>query len=68
VGTNPTFEVRKRRVEAFILDFDGDLYGERLVVELWRPLREQARFDSVEELVAAIAEDVERARRAEPPA
>ena len=68
IGTNPHFDGVERRVEAHLLDFDGDLYGERLVVELWRPLREQARFDSVEELVAAIAEDVERARRAEPPA
>jgi riboflavin kinase/FMN adenylyltransferase len=62
IGTNPHFEGTERRVEAHLLDFDGDLYGQRLVVEIWSPLREQRRFDSLEELVAAIGSDVERAR------
>jgi riboflavin kinase/FMN adenylyltransferase len=64
IGTNPHFDGVERRVEAHLLDFDGDLYGERLVVELWAPLREQRRFDSLEELVAAIGDDVERTRAA----
>lgn len=68
IGTNPHFDGVERRVEAHLLDFDDDLYGRRLVVELWRPLREQARFDSLEQLVAAIAADVERAREADRPA
>jgi riboflavin kinase/FMN adenylyltransferase len=62
VGTNPHFDGVERRVEAHLLDFDGDLYGQRLVVELWSRLREQRRFDSLEELVAAIGDDVERTR------
>lgn len=68
IGTNPHFDGVERRVEAHLLDFDGDLYGQRLVVELWSPLRKQARFDSLEQLVTAIAGDVERARDAERPA
>lgn len=68
IGTNPHFDGVERRVEAHLLDFDGDLYGQRLVVEVWRPLREQARFDTLEQLVAAIAVDVERARDAQRPA
>ena len=52
VGTNPTFEIRKRRVEAFVLDFDGDLYGAGLGVEFEQHLRGQERFDRVEDLVA----------------
>jgi riboflavin kinase / FMN adenylyltransferase len=64
IGTNPHFDGVERRVEAHLLDFDGDLYGKRLVVELWAPIREQRRFDSLEELVAAIDDDVERARSA----
>jgi riboflavin kinase/FMN adenylyltransferase len=67
IGTNPHFGGVERRVEAHLLDFDGDLYGERLVVELWGPLREQRRFDSLDELVSAIGDDVERARAAERP-
>lgn len=62
IGTNPHFDGVERRVEAHLLDFDGDLYGDRLVVELWSPIREQRRFDSLGELVAAIDADVERTR------
>ena len=64
IGTNPHFGGAERRVEAHLLDFDGDLYGRRLVVEIWSPIREQRRFDSVEELVAAIGDDVELTRTA----
>jgi riboflavin kinase/FMN adenylyltransferase len=62
IGTNPHFDGVERRVEAHLLDFDDDLYGERLVVELWTPLREQRSFDSLEGLVAAIGADIERTR------
>ena len=64
IGTNPHFDGVERRVEAYLLDFDRDLYGERLVVEIWSPLREQRRFESLDELVAAIGDDVERTRDA----
>jgi riboflavin kinase / FMN adenylyltransferase len=62
IGTNPHFDGVERRVEAHLLDFDGDLYGQRLVVEIWSPIREQRRFGSVEELATAIGADVERTR------
>jgi riboflavin kinase/FMN adenylyltransferase len=68
IGTNPHYGGEERRVEAFLLDFEGDLYGERLVVELWERLREERAFGSEAELVAAIAADVEAARRAVRPA
>jgi riboflavin kinase/FMN adenylyltransferase len=67
IGTNPHFDGVERRVEAHLLDFDADLYGQRLVVEIWSPLREQRRFDSLEDLVAAIGDDVERTRAAARP-
>jgi riboflavin kinase / FMN adenylyltransferase len=67
IGTNPHYGGRERRVEAFLLDFEGDLYGRRLIVELWEFLRPEAAFASEEELVAQIALDVEATRRAEPP-
>ena len=62
VGTNPTFSGRERRVEAFLLDFDGDLYGERLALDFVARLREQRRYDGVEPLIEQIAKDVEEAR------
>ena len=64
VGTNPTYDVGELRVEAFLLDFAGDLYGRRLVVELWRRLRDEATFASEEALVAQIAQDVADTRAA----
>ena len=68
IGTNPHFDGVERRVEAHLLDFDANLYGQRLVVELWGPIRRQRRFDSLEELVAAIGADVEQTRAATRPA
>lgn len=67
IGTNPTYGGVPRRAEAHLLDFDGDLYGKRLVVELWQHLRDEARFSSEQELVDAIAADCAQARAAERP-
>jgi riboflavin kinase / FMN adenylyltransferase len=68
IGVNPHFGGRTLRIEAFLLDFEGDLYGRRLVVELWRYLRPERAFDGDDALVAAIAADVEATRRAVRPA
>jgi riboflavin kinase / FMN adenylyltransferase len=67
IGTNPHYGGGERRVEAFLLDFDGDLYGRRLVVELWERLRDEQSFGSEAELVEAIAQDVSRTRAATRP-
>ena len=67
VGTNPHYGGRERRVEAHLLDFEGDLYGRRLVVQLWRRLRDEAAFESEDELIAQIARDVEATRNADAP-
>ena len=68
IGTNPHYGGTERRVEAFLLDFEGDLYGERLVVELWQRLRDERAFADEDELIATIADDVERTRSAIRPA
>lgn len=62
VGTNPTFEVRQRRVEAYILDFTGDLYGANIGVEFVRRLRGMERFDGVDALIRQMTVDVEQTR------
>jgi riboflavin kinase/FMN adenylyltransferase len=67
VGVNPHYGGSERRVEAFLLDFEGDLYGRRLRLELWERLREERAFASEEELVSQIARDVEAARAATRP-
>jgi riboflavin kinase/FMN adenylyltransferase len=68
IGTNPHYGGTERRIEPFLLDFDGDLYGKRLVVELWERLRDEAVFGSEQELVEQIARDVEATRAAVRPA
>jgi riboflavin kinase/FMN adenylyltransferase len=62
VGTNPTFGGRQRRVEAHILDFEGDLYGRRVGIEFSQRLRGMIRFDDSAALVAQMKRDVEQAR------
>jgi len=64
IGTNPHYGGTEPRVEAFLLDFTGDLYGRRLVVELWERLRDEAAFGSEAELIEAIENDVARTRAA----
>jgi riboflavin kinase/FMN adenylyltransferase len=67
IGVNPHYGGEERRVEAFLLDFDGDLYGRRLVVELWRRLRDERAFASEQELIEQIGRDVEATRAAQAP-
>jgi riboflavin kinase / FMN adenylyltransferase len=67
IGTNPHYGGTERRVEAFLLDYAGDLYGRRLVIELWERLRDEAAFGSEAELIEAIETDVARTRAAVPP-
>ena len=68
VGTNPQFGTA-RRVEAHVLDFDGDLYGHQVEVDFHQRVRGQAVFPTVEELVAQMRRDIDQARRllASPP-
>jgi len=63
VGSNPTFAGQARRVEAHLLDFAADLYGEQVTLDFVDWLRPMRRFDTTEQLVAAIAADVENTRR-----
>jgi riboflavin kinase/FMN adenylyltransferase len=62
VGTNPTFGTEPLHVESHLLDFDGDLLGREMAVEFWAYLRPELKFDSPEDLVAAMDEDVRRTR------
>jgi riboflavin kinase/FMN adenylyltransferase len=63
VGSNPTFQGSRRTVEAFVLDYDGDLYGEHVGVEFVERLRPMRAFPDVEGLLAAMAKDVSDTRQ-----
>jgi riboflavin kinase/FMN adenylyltransferase len=63
VGVRPTFGGEVLTVEAHLLGFDGDLYGEELRVDFKHRLRDERRFAGVDELVVQIRSDVEEAGR-----
>lgn len=67
IGVNAHFKGTERRVEVHMIDFEGDLYGKRLVVELWQWLRDEQAFESEEALTEQIARDVETARETKRP-
>jgi riboflavin kinase/FMN adenylyltransferase len=62
VGVAPTFGRAESRVEAHLLDFEGDLYGRVVDVSFVERIREERRFSGVDELVGQIRRDVEEAR------
>jgi riboflavin kinase / FMN adenylyltransferase len=63
VGVRPQFVTgRGELIEAFLIDWSGDLYGERIRIEFLRRLRGERRFDSVEGLIEQMGRDVDEAR------
>jgi riboflavin kinase/FMN adenylyltransferase len=63
IGTNPTFDGTERRVEAYVLDVDLDLYGEHVAIEFTDRLRGMVKFDDVDQLVLQMGQDVDVVRR-----
>jgi riboflavin kinase/FMN adenylyltransferase len=63
LGVRPTFEPPKELLEPYFFDFHGDLYGQRLEIELIDFLRPEARFDSLDALTEQMAADCDEARR-----
>ena len=62
IGTRPTFDETERTVEAFILDFDGDIYEQKIRLEFVQRLRDEIRYDTPEALQEQVARDVEQTR------
>ena len=64
LGVRPTFEMQGKRVlEVYLLDFEGDLYGQQMRVEFVRKLRDEKKFESANALVKQMGRDVARARQ-----
>lgn len=63
IGTCPTFDNQELTIEVHLLDFNGELYGERLQVEFTARLREERRFPSIGDLAAQIRADMSQARQ-----
>lgn len=64
VGTRPTFDLVKPLLEVHLFDFDRDIYGDYISVDFIAHLRDEVKFDSVDELVAQMDKDAENARSA----
>jgi riboflavin kinase/FMN adenylyltransferase len=62
IGKNPTFGVNKRTVEAHLIDYHGDLYGTDLQLDVVARIREEMKFDNIEELQKQVAEDIIRGK------
>jgi riboflavin kinase/FMN adenylyltransferase len=63
IGHSPTFGLQERTIETFILDYDGDLYGQAMRLFFYRKLRDELRFNDVSELQAQIEQDVTATRK-----
>jgi riboflavin kinase/FMN adenylyltransferase len=64
LGVRPTFGAGERRLEAFLLDWSGDVYGDRVKAEFVKRLRDELRFSSAAELAEQIKRDVDETRKA----
>ncbi|HUT67620.1 MAG TPA: bifunctional riboflavin kinase/FAD synthetase [Dehalococcoidales bacterium] len=62
VGKDPTFGVSERTIEAYLLDYSGDLYGHELTVDFVARLRDEKKFKNVDELKKQVAEDVRQGK------
>lgn len=62
IGTRPTFDETERTIEAHLLDFSTDIYGQLIRLEFIKLLRDEEKYDTVDELLVQIAKDVEITR------
>ncbi|HPZ83795.1 MAG TPA: riboflavin kinase, partial [Thermogutta sp.] len=62
LGGNPTFDESQMKLEVYIVDFTGNLYGREVQVDFLQRLRDIKRFASAEELIAQMSDDVEKTR------
>lgn len=63
IGTNPTFDGKERSVEAFLLDFDRDIYGDPIALDFTHRLRTTERFETIDALIEQMHRDVAEVRR-----
>jgi riboflavin kinase/FMN adenylyltransferase len=62
IGTRPTFGSGPRLIEVYLLDYNGDLYGQELIIDIIERLRNEKKFDTPEQLRKQIAEDVKQGK------
>ena len=63
IGKNPTFGLHQRTVEAYLIDYHGDLYGTDLQLDIIARLRDEKKFTSTDELKKQVAEDILKGKK-----
>lgn len=63
VGENPTFQEKGIKIETYILNFEGNLYGSNVSIRFIKKIRDEKKFNSISELTNQIARDVEYANK-----
>lgn len=63
IGNNPTFEISETRLEVHILNFSQNIYDEKIEVRFIKKLRDEVKFKSVDDLISALKNDREKAKR-----
>ena len=63
IGKNPTFDAKERTIESYILDFDGEIYGKIITVEFLEKIRDDKKFESIDELKKQIEKDIDEVRK-----
>jgi len=62
IGSRPTFGSGKQLIEVYLLDYNGDLYGQELAIDIIGHLRDEKKFDTAEQLKEQIAEDIKQGK------
>ena len=63
IGTRPTFGRNEKTIEAHLIDFEGDLYGEELCLEFVERLRSEEKYEDIKELLLQIERDVTKTKK-----
>lgn len=63
IGVRPTFDSGEKSIEVFIFDFDESIYGKQITVTIKARLRDEKKFNSIDELIEAMKNDVSRSRK-----
>lgn len=63
IGNNPTFDIKEKRLEAHIIGFSKNIYNEMIEIMFIEKLREEKKFKNVDELIAALKNDLETAKK-----
>ena len=63
LGFNPTFEKHPFSIETYIYDFDKNIYNQEITIEFKKKIRDEIKFDSIDDLISQIKRDIDQIRK-----